>query len=736
MLKNAMRLAFNISIYTIFFSLFFAFTQNFAVHGAETIRLELHTAGGVIIYENRPVILNINGQILAESEDMPSIILGGRTFVPLRHFFESDLIGAVIDFQEEHQRILIAYGSSIIVMHIGDYYFNFNIDTHRMDVAPQLINGRTMVPASFVAGVMGFDVRWDEDTYTVYFTSDTESEQISDTGPFIDDENGFYYGHYHDDELNIDVAYEDAAEDLAEMSLDVSSGPIAAESNLETEANSILWNTEHNRFVISAASRITDVDWRMLPDGRLIIDIYNARMAFPQTTYSIHNDFITTIRTGLNNFGGVNVTRVVFDLKAPVVYNISISEDRHHIFVNFENNLITNVRYINEYVSLGRESIVLTGVIAPTVNVFPLFNPSRLVIDLPGAVAGFEGIGIEGGRLAGDIWYSQFDENTVRVVVGLNQAVSFNVERKGNTTTVHLTDPTYRNIRFDSEAGVFVITKPTPDFAASQLVRHEEYLNLRYSFTLHNDFSDFFGYGRYMVRESGITDIEIITNDGITSFIINTNRIMAYIVTEDTEHIFIRPVSPREVYSFIVLIDPGHGGSDPGAVHHGMTEAYLNLDVSLMVIDMLRADGIVRVFTTRYDDSTVLNSHRANMANQVADIFVSVHHNAANGRAHGTETLYTIHANENQTGFNSRSMAQIFQSNLVEDLDTVDRGLRHRPLIQILNSTTIPAVLLEIEFMDVPERAAVLADPAFRRRTAESIVRSIYEVMEAYSPSR
>ena len=734
--KTAMRFAYKTLIYIISFSLFFTFFQNFTLLGAETIRLELHTADGVIIYENRPVVLNINGQILAESADMPSIILEGRTFVPLRHFFESDLIGAVVEFQEADRRILIAYNNNIIVMHIGDNYFNFNMDTHRMDVAPQIINGRTMVPASFVAGVMGFDVRWVEETYTVYFTSDAEEEEISNEGPFVGDENGFYNGHYLDDELNNDGEDDNEDDDLAEMSLDVSAGPIAAESNLETEANSVLWNEEQNRFVISAISRITAVDWRMLPDGRLIIDIYNSRMAFPQTTYNINNDFITTVRTGLNNFDGVNVTRVVFDLKAPVVYNISISEDRHHIFVNFENNLITSVKYINEYTSHGRESVVLTGVIAPTINVFPLFSPNRLVIDLPGAVVGFEGIGIEGGHLAADIWYSQFDDNTVRVVVGLNQTVSFSVERKGNTVTVHLTDPTYRNIGFDREAGVFAITKPSPEFTASLLERHEDYLNLRYSFALPGDFSEFFGYGRYTVRENGITDIEIVTENGITSFVINSSRIWSYIVVEDSEHIFIRPVSPREVYPFIVLIDPGHGGSDPGAVHHGMKEAHLNLEVSLMVIDMLREDGIVRVFTTRYDDSSVPNSHRASMANQVADIFVSVHHNAANRRAHGTETLYAIHDDENQTGFNSRSLAQIFQDNLVEDLGTVDRGLRHRPLIQILNSTVMPAVLLEIEFMDVPERAAVIADPAFRRRTAESIVRSIYEVMDVFSLPR
>jgi N-acetylmuramoyl-L-alanine amidase len=81
-------------------------------------------------------------------------------------------------------------------------------------------------------------------------------------------------------------------------------------------------------------------------------------------------------------------------------------------------------------------------------------------------------------------------------------------------------------------------------------------------------------------------------------------------------------------------------------------------------------------------------------------------------------------------------MAQIFQDNLAADLGTINRGLRHRPLLQVLNSTQIPAILIEVAFMDNPQEAAKIATPEFRQKAAESIVRSIYQTLSIYTPER
>jgi N-acetylmuramoyl-L-alanine amidase len=335
--------------------------------------------------------------------------------------------------------------------------------------------------------------------------------------------------------------------------------------------------------------------------------------------------------------------------------------------------------------------------------------------------------------------YAQFDPTTARVVLDLTQHVSFVVEEdfENASVTIHISEPTYRNIYFDTSTGVIELRRPSvsPGLDSSQITHFDNYLAGQYSFILPGDFSEFFGYGNLLVRDDILRHIEIVTRDGITNIIAHSNNVMAYEVTQTVTSIFIRPINPRKKYDFIVLIDPGHGGSHPGAVHHGMREADINLDIALMVLDILARDGLVKAYTTRDTCVLVSNTVRSSMANDFADIFISIHNNAANGLARGTETLYDINPDEPED-FNSRNLAQILQDNMAADLGTIDRGLRNRPLLQVLNSTTIPAALIEVVFMDNPAEAALIATQEFRLKAAQSIVRSIYEVMNIYTPAR
>ena len=697
--------------------------------GQERISLVLETAAGTILYENRPVVININGTVLPEA-DMPAIILQDRTFVPLRHVFES--IGAVVDFHPAQQRIMIAHDNSLIVMHIGQYHFNHDAAVHQMDVAPQIINERTMVPVSFVANAMGFIVGWDENSFTVSLTQPPQANPPN--SPTVTDPTDPGNTHYYD---IITIEDEDAQGlDFAELSIDRSPGPIPGETNLEATVSAINWTNDHSQFIISATSRISMVDWFMLPDGRLIIDIIHSRLDLPQSSFNINNGFIRTIRTGHNiNEDGINIARVVFDLDAPVIYRVTLSHDRHHVTIGFEGNQIAGVDFVVQP-DTTRESVVIAGVVSPQVDIFMLPDPLRLVIDMPNTQMDMLESVVGNGRFVERVRIGQFDATTTRVVVDLLQEVSFSVDRVGNTVIVHLFEPTYRNIEFNHTAGVLEISKPTPYLSIAHITTEDRYREQQYIITFPGDLSAFFGYGTYWVRDNVVSSVEVVTVNGMTQLIINTNRIMGFHISENADTIFVRAVNPRELSSRIVLIDPGHGGHDPGAVHHGMRESDVVLDVANMVMYLLNRDGLVRAYTTRVDDSTVPNAHRAEMANEIADIFVSIHFNAANARATGTEVLYTVTEAERGLDFNSRHMAAIFQRNLVNALGTVDRGIRDRPRIQVLNATRIPAVLVEIEFMDTPATAARIATQEFRWLAAQTIVDSIYEVFGIFTPQR
>ncbi|MCL2235202.1 MAG: N-acetylmuramoyl-L-alanine amidase family protein [Defluviitaleaceae bacterium] len=682
----------------------------------------------------RIVNLVLNGNALPEF-DMPSFIVENRTFVPVRHVFEA--MDADVDFQPEQQRITIAHNQSTIIMHVGDNQFRHDNTMLTMDVAPQIINDRTMVPVSFVAAAIGFDVGWDNDTSTVFLTYNGNGYNGSNDEPSTDTPTDDYSqndAHYDDLDEAQQPEQVEPRPNLAHLSID-NSAPISMESNGLTTVNSITWNEHRNQFTITATGRITDVDWYMHEDGRLRVDVLNGRANFSPSTHSINNEFLGLVRTGQNYIHGHSVARVVFDTTTPVIYRVALSYDRRHVVVTFEPKEILNIGFASTYFHNNMETITIRGSVMPQTDIFFLSNPRRLVIDMPNARMATEG-DLVGGHLAQSVRLGQFDSHTARVVVDLSQNVSFRINQDYYNATVEitLTDPTYRNIYFNEETDTIGLRRPN-GLDTNQIQRIDEYLQGRYIFVLPGDFSGFFGYGTFMVRQGALDSVEIVTNGGETRLIFNTNRIRAFTLEYTFDSMFMRHVNPREVHPFVVMLDPGHGGRDPGAPHHGMRESDIVLDVALRAYEILNRDGLVQVYLTRGSDVTVANAHRAAMANDVADIFVSVHVNAANRVATGTETLYAIHENE-PTDFNSRDLSRIFQANMVEAFGSNDRGVRYRPRIIVLNSTRIPAALLELEFLDTPLGAQLFSDDNFLQLAAVTIVESIYETMNIWTPPR
>lgn len=148
----------------------------------------------------------------------------------------------------------------------------------------------------------------------------------------------------------------------------------------------------------------------------------------------------------------------------------------------------------------------------------------------------------------------------------------------------------------------------------------------------------------------------------------------------------------------LVFIDPGHGGSDPGAVANGLMEKDINLEVALRLRDILDNNGIATVMS-RDDDTYVGINERVRMANQSgADYFISIHSNAGGGE--GTETLYYTRE--------SVPFAEIIQENFVNQMGTIDRGIIFRDNLGVIKRTYMPSVLLELGFIDSPVDAEML----------------------------
>ncbi len=168
----------------------------------------------------------------------------------------------------------------------------------------------------------------------------------------------------------------------------------------------------------------------------------------------------------------------------------------------------------------------------------------------------------------------------------------------------------------------------------------------------------------------------------------------------------------------LVLIDPGHGGDDPGALGAGGTkESEVNLAIALRLQEALKARGVNAVLTRTGDVSLDLAS-RARMVDQLgAQALVSVHANSHDvTSALGLETYYRTAV--------SQPFAQQIHQVLVSDLQRPDRGVREARLF-VLRHPTIPSALIEAGFISNPEEEGLLADKEYQKKAAEAIAKGI-----------
>ena len=182
----------------------------------------------------------------------------------------------------------------------------------------------------------------------------------------------------------------------------------------------------------------------------------------------------------------------------------------------------------------------------------------------------------------------------------------------------------------------------------------------------------------------------------------------------------------------IVMIDPGHGGRETGAIYGNVDEREINLDVSLKLGEYLKSKGIEVVYT-RTDDRFVGLQERADMANMDrVSLFVSIHCNAAESTsANGTETYFYAPISKPvlfAQRMERQQLAECIQRNAVRSGGLADRGVKEKNLA-VLRETKMPAVLVECGFMSNQRELAVLLDPGFQQRIAEGIGNGIIEYL-------
>ncbi len=186
-----------------------------------------------------------------------------------------------------------------------------------------------------------------------------------------------------------------------------------------------------------------------------------------------------------------------------------------------------------------------------------------------------------------------------------------------------------------------------------------------------------------------------------------------------------QPTPSRRVSGrVVVIIDPGHGGRDSGAVGiGGAREKDIILPISKKIAEVLQQNG-VQVVLTRSSDYFVTLPGRVKMAESVdADVFVSIHANSAGaGRpdVSGLETYYY------DTGL---SLARIVHRSILQSVNVRDRGVR-KARFYVLRKSSMPSILVETGYMTGRQDMAKLRSASYRNQMAEAIARGILQYLQ------
>lgn len=428
-------------------------------------------------------------------------------------------------------------------------------------------------------------------------------------------------------------------------------------------------------------------------------------------------------------------------LKSQLNFNITLSGSEGALLIDTYGSL-KNISLSN---SGGTDVVAISAERYKDYNITRLSDTDRLVIDLYNVKAPEKEVKInEKGSFVNAIRYRAFNSSTARVVLDMNGQQPYTVEEKDGQLIVGIQSPTYRNIDYSNNGDRTGFILKDTVLTDGMSVNTKKYYTgnydetgKKYTITFDSSSADI-GTGVMNINDTYLNSVEI-TNDPITnktSMTFNAKTKLYYeVVTRNYDNgdlintaiTLLRPAADNEK---LVVIDPGHGGFESGAVSGSILEKNLNLDISLKLNAILKKNG-VKTYIMREDDSYVGIAERAFIANDLnATLFLCVHNNSTgSSSSNGTMTLYYPDPRPGWS-LTGQQFANIIQGKLVASLKTKNLSIIKRPDLGVLRLTTMPAALAEVAFMsNKTDRNNLLSD-SFRQKAAQALANSVMDALK------
>ncbi|MCD8090203.1 MAG: N-acetylmuramoyl-L-alanine amidase [Clostridiales bacterium] len=683
------------------------------------VSLYLNYDGATHYYNAEEVFLEVNGEKLTNLT-MDPIIYEGYTLVPAREVFEK--LGATVSWNADREEVYVAEGSDFLVLKINSKTAYYNNSETQMDIPAKLINSKTMIPARFVSETMGYGVEWDNSTRTVKISSggsDTSSASSVTQAA-----------------SSVTTTTETAAESTTEagyslITIGTDTAGLPNELYDLTDANHYdckitgIYQGEDKTYIkIEADDEISRVVTGYVTDGRYYLDIYAATSDIGRVRMAASVGGISEIRAGERYEDNYNIVRIAMDT-SDMEFNVSLTADRKAIYIYYPSPEITNYKQVtNEssdvFTVMGHD-LEKPEITADEDTITVTFKDTELTA-------------AEQTLKRNSLYISSTDISAsgsdAVITFKLKEEAAYRTTATGATVVITIYQTDYSNLIADEGTDTITLTKKS-SISLSSIKEEDDYQNLKYIITLPGNFSSDYGTGEIYFEESErLNSMSISLSGSNTVLTFNEKVVSAFVITEDKNNIYISCVDIHDKYDKIVVIDAGHGGSDSGASANGLDEKDLNLDIVLKIKSLIEADGEIKAYFTRLDDTYVSLQERSDFGNEIDCPFVSVHINSggtSNTSANGVE-VYWQYENKDENGLTSYDLAEACYNKMIEYLGANERGIKTSNL-HVLREADNPATLIEVGFITNAAEASKMGTDSYRQLVAEAIYAALLEVL-------
>lgn len=401
-------------------------------------------------------------------------------------------------------------------------------------------------------------------------------------------------------------------------------------------------------------------------------------------------------------------------------------------------NKITAIRY-----SSSNNKLKITGDKKIKYEASKLASPYRIVIDIENAVLEAEGptsITPKNNNIY-EIRFSQKDDFTVRVVFELEKDGEYSIIEKSNIIEVSIKKTVPRDIEYNVDLTSATLTLygvKKSIFSISESSRNNAY-TLKYSTTKFNPEKNDIELDDNFVETIEVSSGKIVINGtGDTKFNIkqiNNDVVVTMKNTQKTES--------KDDGDFVVLLDAGHGGSDPGSCHGDTeTEKHLpenqekkyNLEMMLKLKELLDETDGITTYASRTTDVFIDRQGRLDFATgyENANIYVSIHNNSSSNKKYdGTLVMFHDGEYDKDYGITSKELAQIVSDELVNELGTRNWGIRDpKDQVWVLYYSTLPSIMCEVAYMSNDDEFEKIKSEEFQEAAARAIYNGILKAKE------